>query len=612
MESRSKNSCFASRIVILLFACAACSSSKAAVAVLDKASAPVQRHAAGEAHAAPVGTKFYLDDIVRTTTGTAELALTTGGRIEMPPNTALRFVARVGLTAMVIENGTITLSGTGNYRLELGTLSLVNGTVRIGGGKTPTVELVFGRGELDRDGQRTPLEANKVLEFGTGMLAANVDAGVADTPIQAPSSDDMTIEVSGDGATMQAPGDTKWGKLGSGSVAPGARIALDAKTTAKLTIRGTTLDLAPGTRALVTSSREIHIEAGAATAHVGIDGGQIGVPGGQVKLSANGTAIIDVGARGDAKVTAVTEGVQLIGKRGSVDVRQGELALVHKAGGVAPGELVIPAHYDYELRVGEPANITLHDPAGVTAVRFAFATPCSKGGAIELARSSQFRSPLISVGDSAAHLMVRSGRWAYRARCNGDTVASGHIIVLRDRGTRRLPKDPPRFEIAADGRNYRLDYQTHIPDVQLRAGGRGTTFKLHLTSGKDERVFSSTTGSFKVPGTTLREREYTFWVERDGVKSKVSTLRIGFDQTTAQVYIETPVDGRAWGPYIEVAGATLPGWTATIDGKSIPADKDTRRFGTMMPAPKDARAVAIQLSHPERGVHVYLRRGARR
>ena len=579
---------------------------------MDKASGPVQRQGAGEARAAPVGTKFYLDDIVRTTTGAAELALATGGRIEMPPNTALRFVARVGLTGMVIENGTITLSGTGKYRLELGTLTLVNGTVRIGGGKTPSVELVFGRGELDRDdGQHTPLEANKVLVLGIGTLVANVDAGVADAPIHAPSSEDITIEVSGDGATMQAPGDTKWGKLGSGSVAPGTRIALDAKTTAKLTIRGTTLDLAPGTRALVTSSRDIQIEVGAATAHAGSDGGQIAVPGGQVKLPANGAAIIDVGARGDAKVTAVTEGVQLIGKRGSVDVRQGELALVQKAGGVAPGELVIPAHYDYELRVGEPANITLHDPAGATAVRFAFATAC-KGGTIELARSSQFRSPLISVGDSAAHLMVRSGRWAYRVRCNGDQVASGHIIVLRDRGTRPLPKDPSRFEIAADGRNYRLDYQTRIPDVQLRAGGKGTTFKLHLASGKDERVFSSATGSFKVPGTTLREREYTFWVERDGVKSRVSTLRIGFDQTTAQVYIETPVDGRPWGPHIEVAGATLPGWTATIDGKSIPADKDTRRFGTLIPAPKDARAVAIQLSHPERGVHVYLRRGARR
>jgi hypothetical protein len=276
---------------------------------------------------------------------------------------------------------------------------------------------------------------------------------------------------------------------------------------------------------------------------------------------------------------------------------------------------VIPAFFDYELRVGDPGNVTIHDPAGATAVRFAFASVCSTSGAIELDRDALFRAPLVSAGDSAALLMVRAGHWTYRVRCTtnggrGNAVATGRVTVLRDRGTRPLPEDPPRFEIAADGRNYRLDYQTRIPDVHIRAGGQGSTFKLHLASGNDERVISSATESFNVAGTSLREREYTFWVDRDGAKSKVSTLRIGFDQTTAQVYIESPIDGRPWGPELEVAGATLPGWSAAIDGKPITPDQNTRRFRTLTPAPKDARAIAIQLSHPEHGVHVYLRRGA--
>jgi hypothetical protein len=623
------------RILVLLIVCTACSKPRPSVAVLEKASGPVTRIAGGRGNAqnAVLGTKFYLRDIVRTQAGEAELTLRDGARVAMPPHSALQFVEGANMVGLEIEEGTITLSGTGTYNLEMGTLSLEQGSVRVG---SKTVQLVLGRGELVRSGESVPLEPNKILslELGQGTLAAvtvavadaavAADAGVVDAMPDAGVAAGVAIEVKGDGATMQRAGDARPSKVASGTstLEPGTRITLDAKTTASIGVRGTTLELAPGSRAKVTAALELELEAGAASVRVAAgQSDHVRVPGGQVKPNATPTTgaetRIDI-ARGNATITAVTGGAQLIGKRGDpVELPPGESATVRANGSVAPGELVSPAYFDYELEAGKPSSLTIHDSTGTTAVRFGFISVCKDEGAVELDRNALFRSPLVAVGKRHANLMVRAGNWSYRVRCitdgtRGDAVVSGRITVVRDRGVRPLPKDPPHFEIATDGRNYRLDYQSRIPDVHIRSGGRGSVFKLRLASGTDERVLSSSTGSFSIPGHSLREREYTFWVERDGVKSKVSTLRIGFDQTAAQVYIEAPTDGRPWGPHVEVEGATLPGWSATIDGKAVASDKNTRRFSTIVPAPKEARAIAIQLAHPERGVHVYIRRGAPR
>jgi hypothetical protein len=51
----------------------------------------------------------------------------------------------------------------------------------------------------------------------------------------------------------------------------------------------------------------------------------------------------------------------------------------------------------------------------------------------------------------------------------------------------------------------------------------------------------------------------------------------------------------------------LPGWTAAVEGEPVPIDGKTRRFATKIKAPP-GNALAIRLSHPQRGVHYYLRR----
>jgi hypothetical protein len=157
-----------------------------------------------------------------------------------------------------------------------------------------------------------------------------------------------------------------------------------------------------------------------------------------------------------------------------------------------------------------------------------------------------------------------------------------------------------------------MDYQSLIPNIKINTPSLGAgTYTLHLATGGAEQTFESTKPSFDVPGTKLKEGTYTYWAEHDAQKSKVSNLIIGFDQKAAQVYIEAPANGAVWNGDVEVRGATLPNWTAKIDVLELPVDSKNR-FKATVPAPTDAKALAIRLSHPKLGTHFYLRRGASR
>jgi hypothetical protein len=89
-------------------------------------------------------------------------------------------------------------------------------------------------------------------------------------------------------------------------------------------------------------------------------------------------------------------------------------------------------------------------------------------------------------------------------------------------------------------------------------------------------------------------------------QDKVSTLIIDFDQTAPQVYIESPNNAQPWNGDIDVRGAVLPGWSAAVDEIAIPIDRQ-RRFAAKVGIPS-GQALAIRLSHPQRGIHYYLRR----
>ncbi|CAN5892314.1 hypothetical protein BH11MYX3_BH11MYX3_12350 [soil metagenome] len=597
------------------------------IAKLTKKEGPVDRQQGeGEWKAGDVGTEFSIGDAARTADGAAGLEVVGGAQIAMQPHTILRFGGQDGNSKILVELGAIELTGSGNYALDGGDVKLSKGTVRItakGGGKN-TIELTIGDATVSTvDGGTISLEVGKVVDLGFEVSVTTIDAGVCDAavvdaPIDAPDvaqSDQATIEVTGKKAEIQLPGETTWKPLpaGVGALAKGTKVRLGTATTAKLTARGTTLDLAGGSRATLGEDLSFTVETGSARASTPAKGtGKISIPGGSVTLDSTPTGSeikVDVTTR-DSKVTDTRGAARLNGSGGGeLVMNRGESATLAKNGTIRVIE-AIPSYYDFKVSVGE--TVTIHDPKGATAVQFVFGGKCTEGGFIEMDHDPRFRTAKVSGGKDSANLSVGAGSWAYRLRCttaSGDSAAvgSGRIAVQRDSGSRALPKQPATNDIDADGRNYRVSYQSVIPTMAVRIKGEGAPFTLHMASGGKDETFNGPGPKIMVSGTKLKEGTYTYWIDRNGVKDpKVSTLTIDFDNTAPQVYIEAPANGKPWEGDIEVRGAVLPGWTAAVDAVSIPIDKQ-RRFAAKVPRPAGS-ALAIKLSHPQRGVHYYLRR----
>lgn len=608
---------------------AGCGKKTSALATLEKADGPVERQQGAAAWGeASVGAKFFQGDAARTADGGAQLAVLGGARIAMQPHTVLRFGGKGGANKIGVELGAIELSGTGNYGLDVGDVRLSKGTVRItakGNGES-TVELTVGDAQVSTaSGQILDLVIGSVLDLSLGDLtvqtvdAGVADAAVADAPIDAPpppAADEATIEVTGKKAEVQAPGSPTWTALpaGAGVLAPGSKVRVGTGTTAKLVARGTTLAMAGGSRAALGADQQFTVELGVASASVpaGADG-QVAVPGGGVAMKGEqigAEARIDVNAR-ESRINAMRGNVELTGANGgNLKMARGETATLAKGGTIRVIE-AIPNYWDFRLTAGESA--TIHDAKGATAVQFQFGGKCADGGFIEMDRDARFRTAKVSGGKEAANMMVGAGGWAYRLRCStgsGDSaaVASGRVVIVRDAGSRALPTQAAVNDIDADGRTWRISYQSVIPTIAVKIKGSGARFKLHVATGGKEQSFDGAGPTINIPGKSLEEGTYTYWVDRDGVKDpKVSTLVIDFDNTAPQVYIEKPANNTVWDPEILVRGAVLPGWNASVDGITIPIDKQ-RRFSAKVGKPPTG-ALAIKLAHPQRGVHYYLRRG---
>jgi hypothetical protein len=621
----------------------ACRQQPSAIAELTGADGPVERQAPSAAwNAAWVGTRFFIGDAARTGDSSATLAI--GGRggaqIVMQGHTVLRFGGTDGASKISVEAGAIDLAGTGSYSLDIGDVSLSrDGKVRItskGAGRL-SVELTIGQARVAANGQTFDLAIGTSVELSIGAMIpvavgvpdaravpadARVDARVdapgdaaeaAATGTAEPASG-ATIEVTGNRAELQAPGETTWKRLppGAGALAPGSRVRVGAGTEATLSASGTTLELAGGARVKLGDDLAFSIELGGTRA-VATAPATVAVPGGAIALGgsprAAAEATIDSGSR-DTRVKMLRGASTLTGDSGaSLVMNRGESASFTRTGKIRVIE-AIPKYFDLRVMAGE--SLTIHDPRPPTSVQFQFDGKCPDGAIIEVDRDARFRTAKVSSGREFANVMISKGAWAYRLRCTvngeeGDAVASGRVAVLRDDGHRPLPKKQGVNDIEADGRNYRISYQSAIPNVAVHLQNPGATHKLHLAAAGKEQTFDSGTSPVIVPGGQLHEGTYSYWIDRDGVKQgKVSTLTIDFDQTAPQVYIESPINARPWTGDIDVRGAVLPGWSAAVGAIAIPVDQQ-RRFAAKVEIPGGG-SLAIRLSHPRRGVHYYLRR----
>lgn len=621
-------------LVLTLLACACGGKKGNAIAEVTKAEGPIEREAAGASGTwtgAKVGTQYFLGDAARTADKSAELKIVgSGALILMQPTTILRFGGKGGSRNISVEMGAIDLTGTGAYALDIGEVTLSKqGTVRItaGAGGKNIVELTLGAASVQTIGGGTiDLVVGQAVEIGmemdltggaidagVGSGAPIVDAGVPDAPpavIDAATS--VVATITGKKAEVQLPGETGFKPAeGTVSLPPGAKLKLGAGTSANVVRGATTLELAGGSRIAVGPELAISLETGGGKVTASAEG-TVDLPGGAITLkgSPQGTAEARLDAAAETKVTVTRGGARLTGEGNSVlDMNRGESATLKKNGVIRVID-AIPSYFDFRLAVGDTA--TIHDPKGATAVQFQFGGKCAQGGVVELDKDNRFRTAKISSGKENANLMVEGGSWAYRLRCTsggseGNAVASGRIAVKRDAGSRKLPPPQKPIPIDADGRTWRVSYQSVVPSLIIGMKGTGSAFKLTLAQGGKAETFEASKGSVTVKGDSLKEGTYTYWFVVDGVKQpKSSTLIIDFDQTAPQVYIESPGNGKPWTTPIEVKGAVMLGWSAAVEGITLPLDKQ-RRFKAAVDAPP-GQALAIRLSHPDRGVHYYLRR----
>jgi hypothetical protein len=614
-----------------VIALAACNGSGNPIAVLGSTTGTTSReeHDASQPwKQVQPSARYFLGDAARVLNGTATLDIAGGAaHIVMLDGTILRFGGEPGKVRIVVEFGAVDVS-TGRYSLAVGGVQLANNSqarITAGNNGQSSVELVIGRGQVESTGLE--LELGKSTAVDT-VPRPPVDAGVRDAPppppdaapdadtAPVPVTSDATIEVTGRRAELLAPGQTAWKPLPAGTapLAHGSAVRLGPGTTAKLTGGGATLDLATGARVKLADGDALGVALEAGGAQAAATGpAMLGLPGGAIALAgASGAPAetrLDAGAR-DTKVAIVRGGAKLTGEPGAeLGMSRGETAVLTRSGAIRVVE-AIPSYFDLRVPAGE--SFTIHDPRPPAAVQFQFDGKCPDGGIIELDRDARFHTANVSSGRDFANALVTAGSWAYRLRCTSDgaegaPVASGRLSVVRDDGRRPLPRIQGLNDIEADGRIWRISYQSAIPNLSLRVPNPGAAHRLHLASAGKEQTFDSRTAVISVPGDQLREGSYTFWIDRDGVKQdKVSTLIIDFDQTAPQVYIESPANGQSWTGDIDVRGAVLPGWSAAVEEIAIPIDRQ-RRFAAKVGLPT-GKALAIRLSHPQRGVHYYLRR----
>lgn len=266
-----------------------------------------------------------------------------------------------------------------------------------------------------------------------------------------------------------------------------------------------------------------------------------------------------------------------------------------------------PENLDLLLGAGE--SLIIHDPKPPTAIGFS-SSRCSDLLVLEVGGGKRE-----TVGAGRVSAAFPAGAQRYRLRCTADKqpFAEGTITVLRDAGSRRLSTAAPVNRIDTDGRRYTILYQSLLPKVSVRWPGAPSAgpFTLSVRSqGKGTKQLSAATASYALAGGALGEGSHELWFEGGGQRSRSTTVVVQFDNAAPTASISAPAEqGFARGASVAVAGTALPGWSVFAGGKELGQDSQ-QRFSAEVQAPGDVRGLLIRFSHPQRGVHHYLRRSS--
>jgi hypothetical protein len=614
-------------------ACSSACSSPMPLATLRQKSGAVERDWAAELRVwkvAEIGTTFHLGDGLQTHAGaSAQLALDDGSQLSLDAETQVRFSdtpPEKHSLGFDVETGAASLQAAA----EPLSIHTRVGLARIDPGAT----VVFSHGS---EGTRIVVEVGRAvfgdaepLTAGAGVRvlpdgdvkrldsAAQAAAAVSSSPPPAAPAEppaaaaadgaEITARVRGRGASVRTG--QGWSSLAEGParLQPGTQLRLARKTSVDLEHGRERAQLQTG-QYVIAPRAGVLVEASEGSLAAGSEVVvRIAVPGGEIVVAPTGLVNVSLGSGGTLlDVKAKEASIESSGE--PQQIRAGQRATL-----TSSGELSIQGRgleqADVEIDAGE--SLTIHDPAPPTAVRFRFAGVCPELGVLQL-RSG--RAGQYAVGEGAVSLSLARGTQHYELRCGtegGKVVKQGKLNVLSDDGSRRVAARAPATALAADGHRYTVLYQNRLPVITLTwpDGPTGTALELsHSFAGNEEKIATNEPRHTFESGT-LREGRHDFAFTGGGKLSRHTRVDIQFDNAAPTVTLDAPpAQALEPGDALTISGIALPGWQVQVGQQRAPQD-DQGRFSLPTNWPSDTRAIAVRLSHPERGTHVYVRRPA--
>jgi hypothetical protein len=603
---------------------------------------------------AATGARFRAGDGVRTSSdGGARLRFLAGGGLRMGPSTTVQF----GAGALAVEGELEAEGDDALIDLEVGRAHIAAGSrVRIGRrGREVHFDVLFGSAVVTRDERRVEVAAGQAvdLELDSGKIErvpgeaapdrVNSTPPAPDSPPAGQSPAPAPDQPAADGALVGdvqgqpariRPAGGEWAALpvGRHSLPAGAEIAVArggsvaiARDDERAVVRGPAeLVVAPsGPGGVLLEARRGRAEVRALAADV-----TVRVPGGRIVArrdsgSGPGPATgsgADLGVeRGETRVVATAGIVDVVGDQGGKERLVRGQASVVEGGGSLRVEGRPPSRADFTIAAGLTA--TIHDAAPPTDVRIRFADLCPEAGVVEMAQGESFRAARVRVdGRGAGIVRLARGRHRYRVRCfEGSAladvvVATGRLEVTRDSGTRPLARQAPHNTVDADGRRYTVLYQNRLPAITFRwpSAPEADRYRLHIAPrrGRPIEVTTSSPSHATKPGE-LAEGQYRYWFAAGGRESTQSTLTIDFDNAARSGYLQAPRPDAEWNDSATVvSGAAIEGWRVAVGGAALPLDRQ-HRFTAPITRAADENGIAVEFSHPEHGVHLYVRRSRR-
>jgi hypothetical protein len=615
-------------LLFLLLAVCACGSGRP-LATLKQTSGVVERDwavAVGAWKPAPPGSSFSLGDGVRTRAlATAWLALDDGSQLQVDADSVIRFSdapAREHSLVFDVETGAASLQAAEalTLRTRVGLARMEPGAslrlTRAESGYRFLVQVgraVFGNGEPLAKGQSVSVGLDgQVQRLGPEPLllpvAARADSPPANRELPDPQAA-VTVRVTGSGARVREH--DVWLPLAEGSsrLAAGAELELSQRTSVELERADQNALLqqnghyvvAPSPGVLVDASRGALVVGGAAAV-------RIEVPGGMIEIAPQGRAKLSLGARG-TRLEVEAEEALIETPRQTERLTRGQSALLAVGGEVSVWGRGL-SYADLSLRAGE--SLTVHDPTPPTAIRFVFDAACPDTATLSL-RGGARAQQQYAIGKGAVSLPVARGRSLYELRCGDRStpVRHGQLTVLADDGTRRMAPHPPASTLLADGRKYTVLYQNRLPAITLvwpHAPAAGRCVLRHAFGAREDSI-ELEQPSYGFGAGVLQEGRHSFYFEGDGKLSRHTLLDIQFDNAAPTASLSpAPSVPPAPGASMIISGSALPGWSVWVEGQRPTLDAQGR-FSILANMPSEQRALSVKLSHPERGTHVYLRRG---